>query len=90
MGTLFLSVQGVNTRRRSGKPSLLLRKRRRATAIKLLAQLSNLENQEFAENTRSVVNNYDPFLVLGASNSRFSTAVALIKARLQECLNARA
>lgn len=90
MGTLFLSVQGTNTRRRSGKPVFLLRKRRRATAIKLLAQLNVLENQEFAENSRSAINNYDPFLILGASNSRFSNAVALLKSRLQEALNAKA
>lgn len=90
MPSIHVSVEGVSSRRRAGKPRLLLRGQRRKAATKALQQLKHLENQEFAENRRSAVNNYNPFLILGAGNSRYSSALALLKDRLTEALKATA
>lgn len=88
--TVLVSVEGVGSRRRSGKPRILLRGQRRKAANKALAALKHLENQEFFEGRRSAANSYDPFLILGAGNSRYNTAVTLLKTRLEEALSAKA
>lgn len=89
-GNVMISVEGVSQRRASGKPKLLLRRSRRKAATHLLKALMVLENREYDENRRSAINNYSPFLILGAPNSRYTTALATLKARLQEALAAKA
>lgn len=90
MASVFLSVEGVSSRRRSGKPRLLLRGMRRKMAKKALNALIHLNNQEFAEARRSTEQGYNGYYILGASNSRFATAAATLKARLEEVLAAKA
>lgn len=90
MPSILVSVEGVSSRRTTGKPRLLLRRQRRKIAKNLLRQLKNMENQEFAENRRSAINNYEPFMVFGAANSRYNTALALLKDRLIAALAATA
>lgn len=87
---LMVSIEGVSQRRSSGKPKSLLRGNRRKAAQKALKALIVMENREFEENRRSSVNNYEPFLILGAPNSRYSTAIALLKDRIKEALLAKA
>lgn len=88
--SIMISVEGVSQRRTSGVPKILVRGNRRKAATKLLQALKVLENREYDENHRSAANNYTPFFVLGAQNSRYNAALTLLKARLEEALAAKA
>lgn len=90
MASVMISVEGVSVKRTSGKPKKLLNGQRRKAAHVALNALKFLENQEFAENVRSAKNNYNPFFVLGAQNSKWTKALAELKARLDDCLKAKA
>jgi len=85
----MISVEGVSVRRNSGKPKMLVRGRRRKAVKNCLKQLKNVFNQDWYENRRAALNNYDAYLILGASNSAASKAMVTIQAALEKALAAK-
>ena len=90
MATTLIDVQGVSLKRTRGKPKLLVRGNRRKALNKAKRALASLENQDFAEERRASNNNYSPFVVFGAPSSAVRGALVKLKARIDECLAAKA
>ena len=89
MSAIIISVEGVSVKPGSGKPKLLVRGRRRKACKKLLQALTSMFNQDLAEERRATNIGYNPFLVLGATNSKFNKALNDLNNRMVEVLNAK-
>lgn len=88
MATILVSAEGASVRRRgSGKPRLVVRGRRRKAVVDCKRKLIVLANQDWAENRRSAINDYNPYLVLGAPNSKVMKALETLQEALQRALD---
>lgn len=88
MATILVSAEGASVRRKgTGKPKVVVRGRRRTSVVKSLHALASLENQDYSENRRGALNDYNPYLILGSSNSKVRKAFETLQEALQKALD---
>lgn len=87
----LVTAEGVPVPRTARKkPAMLVRGRRLKALNAAIHQLETLQNQDFAENARSAIRNYTPFLILGASNGKVMLAFNNLLKALKDAKAAKA
>lgn len=91
MAATIITIEGIAVARGSRKaPRRLVRGRRLKALQKAIHSLNVLQSQDDAENRRSAVKGYTPYLVLDLPGSDTADALETLTGRLADALGAKA